>query len=107
MNWYKKAKKEENEYATAPAIRIDGQIFLGNSHLEAILKAMKAKKVFRNKNGDFVDKSGKLLPFEDTGLFLTNKGRIITRTESVELGGGYYSEDIPQNQRKDFSNELV
>ena len=106
MNWYKKSKEEE--YPVAAAIRVSGKIFEGKSHLEAMLKAMKSKYVSRNKKGDLIDERGNALEYTNTGdlnLFVTNKGRIISRVESLNMGYGAYSEDIPETHKKDFSRE--
>ena len=106
IGWYKRAKGEE--YPIAAAIRVSGKVFEGKSHLDAMLKAIKAKYVRRNKNGDLIDKDGNSLEYThavDLNLFLTNKGRLISRVESLDMGYGLYSEDIPENHKKDFSRE--
>jgi len=101
MNWYKKARAADAEYPVAAAIIAADKIFEGKSHFDALQKAIKEGYARKNKSGDFVDKDGHDMSFSGAmDWFRTNKGRLITRTEALEMGEAKRSEDIPVEENK-------
>ena len=101
MNWYKKAQAlqqtQEREYPVAAAVMAGGRIFEGRHHGEAVKKAIDAGFATHDENGYLVDKDGKDMTFSGAiDLFRTNKGRIISRFEAMNLGEAVASENIPE-----------
>ena len=104
---YSQTQKEDREYPVAAAVLAAGKIFKGRSHLDALLKAIKAGYAMRNKDGDIVDKDGIDMTLSGaTDLFLTNKGRIIDRIESMRMGEALVSENIPEEDREMVANTI-
>ena len=98
MNWYKKAQNER-EYPVAAVVRSGDRIFEGNTHGEAIQKAINAGFIFKDEDGYLIDKDGKDLTFDGSiDLFRTNKNRIINRFEAFDLNEAVSSEKIPEKE---------
>jgi len=98
MNWYKIAK-EDREYPVAAAVIADGKVFQGRLHGEAIAKALAAGYAIKNKDGYLEDRLGNDMTFSGAiDLFMTNKGRLITRFEASDMGEAVSSEKIPEHE---------
>ena len=89
----------EREYPVAAAIVADGKVFQGRHHGEAIQKAIDEGYVIRTEDGYLQDREGNDMIFSGAiDLFVTNKGRIISRFESSRLGEAVASENIPEHE---------
>jgi len=101
LNWYKFAvlQSKDREYPVAAIVSIYNRFFEGNSHAEALQKAINAGYAYYDDKNTLRDKDNKEINYSgNLDLFRTNKGRIIGRNESFDLDGATSSEYIPEEE---------
>jgi len=90
---------QDREYPVAAIVSANDRLFEGNSHAEAVQKAINFGCAYFDDEDILRDKTGKEMTYDGSiDLFRTNKGRIINRFEADKMNEATSSETIPEQE---------
>jgi GNAT superfamily N-acetyltransferase len=90
---------QDREYPVAAIVSANDRLFEGNSHAEAVQKAINFGCAYFDDEDILRDKTGKEMTYDGSiDLFRTNKGRIINRFEAYKMNEATSSEKIPEQE---------
>ena len=93
---------QDREHPVAAAIIAAGRVFEGRTHFEALQKAKMLGYVEDGDDGNLVDRNGKVMNYDGSiDLFITNKGRLISRFQAAAMNEATGAEYIPEKDRDD------